>query len=48
MQEILRPFESACIIVVDENLDEVEVNAPPRLRERPFDPGYAEHTVRNP
>jgi hypothetical protein len=34
--------------VVDETLDEIEVNAPPRPREGPFDPGHAEQIARRP
>jgi hypothetical protein len=42
----LAAVESACAIVVDENLGEIEVNAPARLRERPFDSGHAEQIAR--
>ena len=42
----LAAVESPCLIVVDENLDEIEVNALPRLREGPFDLGHAEQIAR--
>jgi hypothetical protein len=38
----LAAVEFSCAAVVDESLDEVEVNALPRLHEGPFDPGHGE------
>ena len=42
----LAAVESPSAIVVDENLDELEINATPRRREEPFDPGHAEQIAR--
>ena len=42
----LAGVESPCAMVVNENLDEVEIDALRRLRDGPFDPAHAEQIAR--